>query len=88
MASKLSKLDKKLTVILSVFIAVLIGLFVLIYFVAKEDEALQSADQAIRLSAQGGFDCEYAEAQKLYAFGDGILKITNERVAYLTLSGN
>ncbi len=88
MSSKTGKLDKQITIIITVFIIVLIGLLVLLYFVAKKDKALQGADQAIRLSAQGGFQCEYAEAQKLYTFGEGILKVTNERVAYLTLSGN
>ena len=83
-----AKTDKKLvliTVIISVF---LIFTIVLLFVVARKDEALQGADQAIKLSAQGGFNCEYAEAQKLYAFGEGILKVTGDRVAYLTLSGN
>lgn len=88
MAVKSGKLDKQITIIISIFIVVLIGVLVLLYFVAQKDKALQGADQAIKLSAQGGFECEYAEAQKLYAFGEGILKVTNERIAYLTLSGN
>ena len=83
-----SKTDKTL-----IFIAVALGLIliatvVLIFVVVRKDKALQGADQAIKLSAQGGFSCEYAEAQKLYAFGEGILKVTSDRVAYLTLSGN
>ena len=30
----------------------------------------------------------HSEAQKLFPFGDGVVKVTGERVAYLTLSGN
>ncbi len=88
MAQKAGKLDKQITIVVTIFIVILFALLALLYVVAKKDKALQGADQAIKLSAQGGFECEYAEAQKLYAFGEGILKVTNERIAYLTLSGN
>ncbi|MBR4556922.1 MAG: hypothetical protein IKO15_05515, partial [Clostridiales bacterium] len=46
------------------------------------------ADAQIKLSAQGGFTCEYSEAQKLYPYGDGVIKVTSERIAYLNLSGS
>ena len=82
------KTDKKLVFLTIVITVFLIATVVLLFLVAKKDEAMQGADQAIKLSAQGGFNCEYAEAQKLYAFGEGILKVTSDRVAYLTLSGN
>ncbi len=48
---------------------------------------MEGADSQIKLAAQGGFNCEYSEAQKLYPYGEGVVKVTNERVAYLTLSG-
>lgn len=82
------KTDKKLVFLTVVISVLLIATVVLLFLVARKDEAMQGADQAIKLSAQGGFNCEYAEAQKLYAFGEGILKVTGDRVAYLTLSGN
>ena len=80
--------DRKLVWITVVITAFLVLTVVLLFIVARKDDAMQGADQAIKLSAQGGFSCEYAEAQKLYAFGEGILKVTGDRVAYLTLSGN
>lgn len=83
-----SSIDRNLILLIALFSIMLIACIVLTIMVSKKDEALQGADQAIRLSAQGGFECEYAEAQKLYAFGEGILKVTDSRVAYLTLSGN
>ena len=83
-----SSTDKSLILIAVALGVILIATVVLLFVVARKDKALQGADQAIKLSAQGGFSCEYAEAQKLYAFGEGILKVTGNRVAYLTLSGN
>lgn len=83
-----SKTDKTLILIAVALGVILVATVVLLFVVARKDKALQGADQAIKLSAQGGFSCEYAEAQKLYAFGEGILKVTGNRIAYLTLSGN
>ena len=60
----------------------------LIFVVSKKIESLAGADAQIKLSAQGGFSCEYSEAQKLYPYGDGVIKVTSERIAYLTLSGS
>lgn len=80
--------DKLLITLISVFALLMVVSVVLLILVSRKEEALQGADQAIRLSAQGGFECEYAEAQKLYIFADGVLKVTNDRVAYLTSSGN
>ena len=37
--------------------------------------------------AQGGFSCEYSEAQKLYPFSNGVLKVTSSRISYLSMSG-
>ena len=79
---------RTLTIIIMVFTAVLIISLVLLYFVARHEKSLAGAEQHIKLSAQGGFNCEYSEAQKLYPFGDGVMKVTGERIAYITLSGN
>ena len=86
--NKNNSIDSKLLVLIAIFSVMLIGCIVLTVIVARKDSALQGADQAIRLSAQGGFECEYAEAQKLYTFAERILMVTDNRVAYLTLSGN
>ena len=71
-----------------VFAFLFIVSLVLLFFVMRHEESMTGAEQQIRLSAQGGFNCEYSEAQKLFPFGDGVVKVTGERVAYLTLSGN
>ncbi|MCQ2482764.1 MAG: DUF5711 family protein [Clostridia bacterium] len=83
-----AKPNIKFILFLSVFVILLIANFILLYFISKNEKAAQGADTVIKLSAQGGFDCDYAEAQKLYPFSDGVLKVTNDRVAFLTLSGN
>lgn len=82
------RLNAKLTVVVMIFAIVLIASIVLLFFVSKSIESHQGADMQIKLSGQGGFNCEYSEAQKLYPFADGVLKVTNDRAAYLTLSGN
>ena len=81
-------MNGKLTVVVMIFAIILIASVVLLFFVSKSIEARQGADTQIKLSGQGGFTCEYSEAQKLYPFADGVLKVTNDRAAYLTLSGN
>ena len=81
-------IKKKLLIAMSVFIVIVIGSLILLFFVSKKQSSLEGADSSVRLSAQSGFSCEFAEAQKLYPFRDGVLKVTTDRVAYLTSSGN
>ena len=78
---------KALTIAVTIFSLVLIISIALIFVVSKKIESLAGADAQIKLSAQGGFSCEYSEAQKLYPYGDGVIKVTSERIAYLNLSG-
>ena len=78
---------KALTIAVTIFSLVLIISIALIFVVSKKIESLSGADAQIKLSAQGGFSCEYSEAQKLYPYGDGVIKVTSERIAYLNLSG-
>ena len=79
---------KALTIAVMIFSLVLIISISLIFVVSKKIESLAGADAQIKLSAQGGFSCEYSEAQKLYPYGDGCIKVTSERIAYLNLTGN
>ena len=81
-------ISKKLLAALLVFTVLLIVSFVLLYFVSKRQSALEGADSSVRLSAQSGFSCEFAEAQKLFPFCDGVMKVTGDRIAYLTSSGS
>ena len=79
---------KALTIAVAIFTLVLIVSIVLIFVVSRKIDSLAGADAQIKLSAQGGFECEYSEAQKLYPYGDGVIKVTSERIAYLNLSGS
>lgn len=83
-----STIRKGLTIAVTIFAALLIVSIVLIFVVSKKIDSMAGADAQIKLSAQGGFNCEYSEAQKLYPFGDGVIKVTSDRIAYLTLSGS
>ena len=77
-----------LTIAVTIFATLLIVSIVLIFIVSNKIDSMAGADAQIKLSAQGGFSCEYSEAQKLYPYGDGVIKVTSERIAYLTLSGS
>ncbi|MCQ2515669.1 MAG: DUF5711 family protein [Saccharofermentans sp.] len=83
-----NNIERNLWVTIGIFLAILVVSIVLLVIVVRNEEATKGADRSIRLSGQSGFECEYAEAQKLYVFGDGVIKVTSDRVAYLTLSGN
>lgn len=78
---------KGLTIAVMIFAALLVISIALIFVVSKKIDSMSGADAQIKLSAQGGFSCEYSEAQKLYPYADGVIKITSERIAYLNLSG-
>ena len=82
-----SMIRKGLTIAVTIFAALLIISIGLIFVVSKKIDSMSGADAQIKLSAQGGFSCEYSEAQKLYPYADGVIKITSERIAYLNLSG-
>ena len=79
---------KGLTVAVMIFATILILSIAMIFVVSKKIDSLSGADAQIKLSAQGGFTCEYSEAQKLFPYGDGVIKVTSERIAYLNLSGS
>ena len=73
---KTSSIDTKLRFAITGFVCLLIVALVLLVLVSKSEEDSRGAERFIRLSGQTGFVCEYAEAQKLYAFGEGVLKVT------------
>ena len=88
MINEVKKTQKQLLIVAISFVVLLIVSVVCLILVNKKQSALEGADSALRLSAQSGFECEFSEAQKIYPFDEGVLKVTNERVAYLTTSGN
>ncbi len=61
---------------------------ILVYMIRNHFDAKKGVREQLRLSAIAGFDCEYTEAQQLYPFQNGLLKVTTKRVAYLSISGN
>lgn len=82
------KAPKSLTIVICVLAGILVVSLVLIFVVSQSLNSLTGADKQIKLSGQSGFSCEYSEAQKLYPFSEGVLKVTGERISYLTISGN
>ena len=68
---------KGLTVVVMIFATLLIISIGLIFVVSRKIDSMAGADAQIKLSAQGGFTCEYSEAQKLYPYGDGVIKVTS-----------
>ncbi|MBR5041377.1 MAG: hypothetical protein IKX68_09675 [Clostridiales bacterium] len=80
------KYSTPLLVALCIILAVVT--IVLVYMIRNHMEAKDGAKEQLRLSAIAGFDCEYSEAQQLYPFQSGLLKVSNKRVAYLSISGN
>ena len=54
-----STIRKGLTIAVTIFAALLIISIVLIFVVSKKIESMAGADAQIKLSAQGGFSCEY-----------------------------
>lgn len=82
------KAPKSLTFVICVLAGILVVSLVLIFVVSQRLNSLTGADKQIKLSGQSGFSCEYSEAQKLYPFSEGVLKVTGERISYLTISGN
>ena len=75
-----------LLVILCVILAAVS--IILVYMLRNHFAAKNGAKEQLRLSAIAGFDCEYTEAQQLYPFQSGLLKVSTKRVAYLSISGN
>ena len=86
-AAKKHTAGKGLLTAVLVFSGLLIVSLVLIFMLSNKINSMEGADSQIKLAAQGGFNCEYSEAQKLYPYGEGVVKVTNDRIAYLTLSG-
>ncbi|HBZ78732.1 MAG TPA: hypothetical protein DEO39_08530 [Clostridiales bacterium] len=80
------KYSTPILVVLCIILAVVS--IIMVYLIRNHVAAKNGANEQLRLSAIAGFDCEYTEAQQLYPFQNGLLKVTNKRVAYLSISGN
>ncbi|MBN1891714.1 MAG: 30S ribosomal protein S6 [Clostridiales bacterium] len=72
-----------------VFVSLLlvIATAVLIVLIRNHAEASKGSDYPLAANAVSGFDCDYSEAQRIYPFGDGLLKVTATRTVYMSVSG-
>jgi len=83
-----SKIKRSLFPLVILFaVLLMIASGVLIYLVREHVEASSGYDKTAYEMMASGFSCEYSEAQKLYPFGEGVLKVTQTRVAYLSMTG-
>lgn len=73
-----------------VFISLLLIVAACFLFVLIRNHASASkgSDYSLGINSVSGFDCDYSEAQRLYPFVDGLVKVTATRAAYMNLSGN
>ena len=75
-------------VVVFLIILLMVSSGVLIFLIRNHIEASSGAESVTKISAQNGFACEYSEAQKLYPYSDGVLKVTATRAAYLSMDGS
>lgn len=61
---------------------------VLVVLIKNHISASKGSEYSLGINSVAGFDCDYSEAQRLYPFGDGLMKVTATRAAYISLSGN
>lgn len=73
-----------------VFVSLLliIAASVLFVLIKNHISASKGSEYSLGINSVAGFDCDYSEAQQLYPFVDGLMKVTATRAAYITLSGN
>lgn len=73
-------------VVFSIILVICSG--ILVYLLREHEDASKGVDYSLSLSAEAGFDCDFSEAQRLFPFEDGLMKLTSNRISFLTLSGN
>lgn len=69
-------------------VVLMVASVVLVLRFPEEDLWNSQAESNINNPASSGFQCDAVEAQKLYPLGNGLVKISDERVSYLDLQGN
>lgn len=75
-------------VVVLLIILLMVSSGVLIFLIRNHIEASSGAESVTKISAQNGFQCEYSEAQKLYPYANGVLKVTATRAAFLSMDGS
>ena len=71
-----------------VSLLLLIAACVLVVLIKNHILASKGSEYSLGIKSIAGFDCDYSEAQRLFPFGDGLMKVTATRAAYISLSGN
>ncbi len=60
---------------------------VLVVLVLNHVEASKGSNYPLGINAVSGFDCDYSEAQRIFPYKEGLLKVTGTRVVYMSVSG-
>lgn len=60
---------------------------ILVVLIRNHVEASKGSDYPLGINAVSGFDCDYSEAQRIFPFEEGLLKVTATRVVYMSVSG-
>ncbi len=73
--------------IVFVSLLLIIASSVLVLLIKNHISASQGSEYSLGINSLAGFDCDYSEAQRLYPFADGLMKVTATRASYISLSG-
>jgi hypothetical protein len=83
-----SRSRASLIILIVLAFLLLIAAIVLVFSIPEATILPQSTETAAtQPQLRAGFDCDAIEAQKLYPFGEGVVKLTNNRLAYLNIAG-
>jgi type II secretory pathway pseudopilin PulG len=82
--------SKASLVVLILLAFLLLAAAVVLALSIPEQTVLPDATESIDLAAaaQLGFACDATEAQRLYPFAQGVIKLTHNRLAYLAIDGS
>lgn len=84
---KTTRKNRLLPWLVFVSLLLVIATAVLVVLIRNHAEASKGSDYPLAANAVSGFDCDYSEAQRIYPFGDGLLKVTATRTVYMSVSG-
>lgn len=73
--------------IVFVSLLLIITACVLVVLIKNHISASKGSEYSLGFNSLAGFDCDYSEAQRLYPFQDGLMKVTATRASYISLSG-
>jgi len=77
-----------LIILVLLAVVLMVASVVMVVRFPEEDLWNNPTESDINNPATSGFICDAVEAQKLYPFGNGLVKLGHDRVSYLDLKGN